>query len=344
MCQPRELIRPECSQPPYFVGLDLGGTNIKVGVVDDLGRTLSWLTVPTHADRGPEDAAGRMARAVQQAIADAGLKLAEIAAVGLGSPGTMDIPGGRLLVPANLKGWEYFPIRDRVAHHLGRPVVFANDATAAAFGEFWIGSGRDFHSMVLLTLGTGIGCGIIVGNLLLDGEHSHGGEFGHTIIDCDENARICACGQPGHFEAYASATAVVKRTREALEARWTSSLTERLAAGAELTPILVAEEAEKGDELSRHVILQTGRYLAVGIVNLMHTLDPNGILIGGAMTFGGHQTEIGRLFLKRTREEIRRRAYPILAEKTIIDFAILGGDAGYLGAAGIARMACAVGQ
>ena len=338
MSKARELVRLEQSQAPYFVGIDLGGTNIKVGVIDDLGRTLSYLTIPTHVEQGAEDASRRMAEAVHKAIGDAGLKPAQVAAVGLGSPGTMDVPGGKLMIPANLKGWEHFPIRDRVAHHCGLPVIFANDATAAAFGEFWIGSGRDFHSMVLLTLGTGIGCGIIVGDLLLDGEHSHGGEFGHSIIDSDENARICGCGQPGHFEAYASATAVIKRTGEALNARWVSSLSKRIAEGAKLTPKLVEEEAERGDELSRHVVFQTARYLAIGIVNLMHTIDPNGILIGGAMTFGGHAKEIGRLFLNHVKGEVKRRAYPILAEKTVIDYATLGGDAGYIGAAGIARM------
>ncbi len=338
MTQARKLIPLQDARPPFFVGIDLGGTNIKVGLIDDVGQTLSWLTIPTNVERGAEDASLRMGEAVHQAIAQAGLEQTAVTAVGLGSPGTMDIPGGRLMVPANLHGWEYFPIRDRVAHHARLPVVFANDATAAAYGEFWIGSGRDFHSMVLLTLGTGIGCGIIVGDLLLDGEHSHGGEFGHSIVDCDENARICGCGQPGHFEAYASATAVTKRTREALDARWVSSLSTRLDQGEELTPKLVGEEADKGDALSRHIILQTARYLGIGIVNLMHTIDPNGILLGGAMTFGGHTTEIGRMFLQRTREEIQRRAYPILAEKTAIDFATLGGDAGYIGAAGIARM------
>ena len=338
MSPARKLIRRSEAQAPFFVGIDLGGTNIKLGVIDDQGRTLSYLTIPTHVKKGAEEAARRMGEAVHKAIAEAGLTPEQVAAVGLGSPGTMDIPGGKLMIPANLKGWEYFPIRDRVAHHCRLPVVFANDATAAAYGEFWIGSGRDFHSMVLLTLGTGIGCGIVIGDLLLDGEHSHGGEFGHSIIDSDDDARICACGQPGHFEAYASATAVIKRTREALDARWTSSISQRLADGAELTPKLVGEEAEAGDELAREIILQTARYLAIGIVNLMHTIDPNGILIGGAMTFGGHDTPIGRLFLQRTRQEIQRRAYPILAEKTVIDYATLGGDAGYIGAAGIARM------
>ncbi len=325
------------ARAPFFVGVDLGGTNIKAGVVDDLGRILSWHQTPTLVEQGPEPGARRIAASIHKAIGDAGLRPSQIAGVGLGSPGTMDIPGGRLMVPANLKGWEYFPIRDRVAGNAGLPITFANDATAAAYGEFWIGSGRDFHSMILLTLGTGIGCGIVIGDLLLDGEHSHGGEYGHTIIDSTPGARICACGQPGHFEAYASATAVTKRTREALDAGRASTLNERIARGAELSPKLVAEEAEKGDPLSLEIILETARYLAIGMVNLMHTIDPNGILVGGAMTFGGDESDLGRRFLEETRAEVRRRAYAVCSQNTAIDFATLGGDAGFIGAAGIAR-------
>ncbi|NUQ65292.1 MAG: ROK family protein [Pirellulales bacterium] len=337
MSEVHEFLPLDRARAPFFVGVDLGGTNIKAGVVDDLGRILSWHQTLTHVERGPEAGARRIAAAIHKAIRDAGLQLSQIDGVGLGSPGTMDIPGGRLMVPANLKGWDYFPIRDRVAEHAGMPITFANDATAAAYGEFWIGSGRDFHSMILLTLGTGIGCGIVIGELLLDGEHSHGGEFGHTIIDSTPGARICACGQPGHFEAYASATAVTKRTREALDAGRASTLLERIAHGAEVSPKLVAEEAEKGDSLSLDIILETARYLAIGMVNLMHTIDPNGILMGGAMTFGGHDSELGRRFLEETRAEVRRRAYAVCSENTVIDFATLGGDAGFIGAAGIGR-------
>jgi glucokinase len=338
MSEGRQYTPLSQAQAPFFVGIDLGGTNVKVGVVDDRGQTLSWLTVPTHVERGAEDASRRMGEAVREAVRQAGLTMDQIAKIGLGSPGTMDIPAGKLVVPANLKGWDHFPIRDRVSHYCGRPVAFANDATAAAYGEFWIGSGRDFHSMVLLTLGTGIGCGIIIGDLLLDGEHSHGGEFGHSIIDCAPDARVCACGRRGHLEAYASATAVVKRTREALDAGRPSSLNDRIKAGAELTAKLLDEQAMAGDALSLEIILQTARYLGIGMVNLMHTIDPNGILVGGAMTFGEHQSEIGRRFLAEIKSEVKLRAYAVPAENTVIDFATLGGDAGYIGTAGIARL------
>ena len=249
-------------------------------MVDDLGRPLSWLSIPTEVETGAEDAARRMGAAVHEAIREAGLEPKAVARVGLGSPGEMDIPAGMLLSPINLKGWDNFPIRDRVSQHCGLPVTFENDANAAAYGEYWVGSGREFHSMVLLTLGTGIGCGIIIGDLVIQGAHSHGGESGHIIIDLRDDARMCGCGQRGHLEAYASATAVIRRTEEALRDGRPSSLSQRMAAGAELTPKLIADEAEAGDELSLEIIAETARYMAIGMVNMMHTIDPDAVLLG----------------------------------------------------------------
>lgn len=338
MPKSRQFIPLGEAKAPFYAGVDLGGTNIKVGVVDDLGRPLSWTSIETLAEQGADDAVGRMAQALQSAIRKAGLKPGDIRRVGLGSPGTMDIPAGLLLEPPNLPGWNHYPIRDRLSQQCGLPVSFANDAGAAAYGEFWVGCGREMPSMVLLTLGTGIGCGIIVHDFSIDGEHSHGAECGHIIIDYHDDARMCPCGQTGHLEAYCSALSVVKRTHEALEAGRTSSLTAKLAAGAELTPLLLAEEAEAGDGLSLEIILDTARYLGVGIVTLLHTIDPSGVVLGGAMTFGRETTNLGRRFIGRVREEVHRRAFPTLAQHTTIDYATLGGDAGFIGAAGIARL------
>lgn len=338
MSYKREFISAKDARAPYFVGVDLGGTNIKLGVVDDLGRPLSWLSVRTRSEEGPENAVIRMAEAVREVVRQAGADLKDVPYVGLGSPGTMDIPAGMLIEPVNLKGWDFFPIRDRLSHHCGMPVAFANDAGAAAYGEFWVGSGRELSSIVLFTLGTGIGCGIIIGDFSIDGENSHGAECGHIIIDCAEDARLCGCGQTGHLEAYASATAVLKRTQELLDAGRETTLSRRLAEGAKLTPKLLAAEAEAGDPLSVEIVMETARYMGIGVVNLMHTIDPAGVLLGGAMTFGGNETELGRKFLQRIRDEVQRRAFRVLAERTTIEYASLGGDAGYIGAAGIARV------
>ena len=339
MSHKRQFTPRRDATPPFFAGIDLGGTNIKVGLVDDEGRTLAWLSEPTHVAKGPEYGARRMGEAVLKVVEQAGLAKSDVVAVGLGTPGMMDIPAGMLLTPGNLQGWWHFPIRDRVSHYCGLPVVFANDAGAAAYGEFWVGRGRAFHSMVLFTLGTGVGGGIIIGDLSLEGENSAGAELGHIIIDYNDEARLCTCGHRGHLEAYASATAVVHRIQEALSTGGASSLNARLRAGSELTSLVVAEEAERGDDLSRSIVLETARYLGIGTVSVMHTIDPSGVLIGGAMSFGGHDAQLGRDFLARIREEVAHRAIGVLAERTEIDFAALGGDAGYIGAAGIARLA-----
>ncbi len=325
---------------PFFVGIDLGGTNTKFGVVDDTGRTLARLSIPTRVSEGPEQAARRIGEAVLEVANKAGLTKEQIKAVGLASAGTMDIPGGRLMVPANLGPlWNYFPIRDKVSQACGLPVVFANDADAAAYGEYWIGPGKDYQSMIMLTLGTGLGCGIIYNNMIISGAHSHGGEYGHTIVDLLPNARVCGCGQAGHLEAYVSATSVIKRMKEAIAAGRSTSVAKLIEQGATLDAKLVGDEAAKGDEVSMEIVMDVARYLGVGMINLMHTIDPECILIGGAMTFGKNETELGRAFKAQVQRTVNLGAYQVLADNTVIEYAQLGGDAGYIGAAGIARAA-----
>jgi glucokinase len=332
----RNFISVDDAAPPFFVGVDVGGTTIKIGVVENLGRPMSWLRIPTDNDKGPQDGSARIAKAIKRATSEAKLTARDIVYVGLGTPGTMDIPRGMILQAHNLPGWKESPIRDLVGDACGKPVAFANDANAAAYGEFWVGSGRAFNSIAMFTLGTGVGGGVIVGDTLVEGENSIGGELGHMIIDYHDTARMCGCGHRGHLEAYCGATAVVKRTQEALEAGQASSLKKRRA---KLTPLIIAEEAEKGDELALEIIDDTARYLAVGIVSIMHALDPGAVVLGGAMTFGGHETDLGRRFLARVQQEVALRALEPLATRTTIDYAQLGEDAGYIGAAGIARLA-----
>jgi glucokinase len=317
-------------RPPFFLGIDLGGTNIKSGVVDDAGRPFSAVSVPTRAERGPEAGLEALAEAGRRAVAASGLEWSRIAAVGLGSPGTMDIRAGMLLDPPNLPGWVDLPIRDRLAALLGKPTVLQNDANAAAYGEYWAGAGRGAHSLVLFTLGTGIGCGIIEEGRIIEGRHSHGAECGHIIIQM-ENARQCSCGGMGHLEAYASATALVKRAVEALEGGEGTSLRALLAAG-DLTARAIDEAAEAGDALARRLMRETARYLAVGAVSLMHTIDPDLVLFGGGMIAAGAR------FLDDIRADVRAMAFPVPAARTRVEFAQLGGDAGFIGAAGCARL------
>jgi glucokinase len=324
------------SNGPWYLGIDVGGTNVKAGVVSHEGEVLSQAKTRTSAYRGPEAGVANIVQLGRQAVADAGLTLDEIALVGLATPGTMDIPAGMLIHPHNLPGWDDVPIRQLVADQLGKPTILQNDANAAAYGEYWIGAGRDAHSMVFWTLGTGIGCGIIVADMIIAGEHSHGSECGHIVIQMD-GGRSWHTGQSGTLEAYASATSLIQRCHEALGDEVPTVLRDWLAGGEELTPVLIGRAAGEGDALAEELIMECARSLGVGTTSLMHTIDPALVLIGGAMTFGRHDTALGRRFLERIRSEVRARAFPVPAAKTVIDYATLGGDAGFIGAAGCAR-------
>jgi glucokinase len=191
--------------------------------------------------------------------------------------------------------------------------------------------------MVLFTLGTGVGGGIIVGDRVLEGEHSHGAEVGHIKIEMT-NPRQCGCGRWGCLEAYASATAIVRRAREALDADKRKSLLHQTPPEQELTAKAIFDAATAGDELAARIVEETAYYLAVGAVNLMHTIDPDVVVYAGGMIAAGEE------FLARIRRHVQQMAFPVPAEKTRICYAELGSDAGFIGAAGCARQLAKAGN
>jgi glucokinase len=310
--------------PPYHVGLDVGGSTMKAGVVDDAGQPLSGVSLPTEAHRGQELGLERMCETIRAAVESAGLTMSQIASIGVATPGLMDIPAGIILDPPNLRPWRNVPVRQFIHDRFGLPTAFQNDANAAALGEHWAGAGRGVRSLVLFTLGTGIGGGIILDGKVLEGRHSHGAEIGHTKIEMTR-PRECGCGRFGCLEAYASATAVVKRAHEAMEGQ-RSVLHEVQKAKGELTARDVFDAAEK-DELAGRVVEMTAYYLAVGAMNLMHVIDPDMVVFGGGMTAAGEG------LMERIRHHVRELAFPVPAERTIIRYAQLGSDAGFIGAA-----------
>jgi glucokinase len=320
------------SQNSLFLGIDLGGTNVKAGVVDASGKALSHVSVETQAQLGPETGLANIEKAGRLALAEAGISSDSLRAVGLGSPGTMDLETGYLLDPPNLPGWTNFPIRDLLAARLGRPTVLQNDANAAAFGEYWVGAGAGdlVRSMVLFTLGTGVGGGVIDHGRIIQGRHSAGSECGHVIIDYHESARMCPCGHRGHLEAYASATSLVKRAVEGL-ASGESSVLSKTHEAFKLTARAIAEAARAGDSFASRLMEETAFYLAVGAVSVMNVIDPDMIVFGGGMIAAGTP------FLERIRFHVKRLAFPVPGEKCRVEFASLGNDAGFIGAAGWAK-------
>jgi glucokinase len=322
----------EQSRPaaPLYLGVDLGGTNIRAGVVDDTGRVLSRTSLATEAEKGPDHGIARICAAARQAVLSAEVTLSDIRAIGVGSPGPMDLKAQIIIDPHNLPGWLNLPLARRVGANLGLAAVLQNDANAAALGEYWVGAGKGTNSLVQLTLGTGIGCGIVIDGKILEGEHSHGGEAGHQRIAL-ERPRLNTTGLYGSLEAYASATAVVERTREALEAGEPSQLADKIAAGEKLTCELVFLSADAGDKLAERMVDETAFYLGIGAANLMNIIDPDIVVFSGGMIAAGEP------FLNRIRKYARENALPVPRAKIELVYAKLGDNAGIIGAAACAR-------
>lgn len=336
------------ARTPFFVGVDVGGTSIKIGLVDDYGRSidsgavndegvhLSCVSIRTEPH--PQTATELIAETIHDMFRRLQIDKGLCNGIGLGIPGTMDTATRKLRQPPNLHSWEGFPICDELSALTHLPVLFCNDANAAAYGEYWVGSASGQPSMALLTLGTGIGCGIIIEGRSVDGATGYGGECGHLVIDCAENALLCGCGQRGHLEAYCSAIGVARRTINLTDRR-ESSVRSKISPETRLGEIakIVYHEAEKGDPLAYEIVMDTAKYLSLGIVSLLNTVDPACILLGGAMTFGGRDNPLGQRFLAQIIAEVKNRAFKAVAKSITIDFAVLGSDAGYIGAAGLAR-------
>lgn len=336
MTIPDKLLPFDQAKLPLFAGFDVGGTNIKIGLVDDAGYPVAFTKIETQQEDGPEAAARRSGEALKGLLAELGLQGKVVARAGLATPGPMDLPAGKLLGPGNLPAWHNSPIRDLYAKQAGLPVTFANDANAAAFGEFWSGAGADFRDMVLVTLGTGVGGGVIIDGRLLVGSHGAGGEVGHIVIDRRDDAPLNSLNLRGTLEGFCGAYGVLARTRELLATSKESSALRDLSEEA-LTPLAIAQAAEGGDSLAMGIVLETAKLLSIGLATIIHTVDPESVVIGGAMTFGGAGHPLGERFLAEIRSQTRSRIFENLRDEVTIEFARLGGDAGFIGAAGLAR-------
>ncbi len=318
-----------------YVGLDVGGTTMKAAVVDDTGTPLSKpVVMDTLPERGQEAGLETMCETIRRAASAAGKTLKDIAAIGVATPGLMDIKAGLILDPPNLKPWKNVPVRDHIKGVFKIPTIYQNDANAAAYGEFWVGAGQTAASMVLFTLGTGVGGGIVLGDYILEGEHSHGGELGHLRIESPRHGRRCGCGARGCLEAYGSATSVVARARDELAVwRGPSRLKEYYTANNDvLTAKLIFDLADGGDELARQIVDDTAYYLGLGACAAIATVDPEMIVFGGGMAKD-------EAFRAKIHEYVVRFGLPHPVRKVKVEFAKLGSDAGFIGAAGGARLA-----
>lgn len=326
------------AQKPFFIGVDVGGTGIKLGVVDNEGKTIATSRIDTEPSAGYHLGLKRISAAVDQLLEKAKIQRSDVARIGLGVPGIINLAEGRLINAPNLQSWSNVLIRDDLANLTKFSVTLCNDANAAAFGEFWIGAGRVHESLVLITLGTGVGGGIVLHGRPLSGAHDFGGEFGHLILDPSPKAWMCGCGRPGHIEAYCGTAGIKRRVLEMLKEDQQSTLTTLIRTKKDFSPRDIYDAAVAGDAVAKDVILETAQYLATAITSMLHLIDPEVVLIGGAVTFGGAGDKIGELFINGIRQEVRSRILAVLADKFKIEYATLGAAAGYIGAAGVARV------
>ena len=315
-----------------FVGIDLGGTNIKIGCFDSDMKLISKTSVATKADMGPEVVVDRMAQAVEKLLADASVCLRDVRMAGIGTPGPAKYKEGIIIDAANLPKFKNVPIRRMLSEQLGKPVVFENDANTACWGEYTVGAGKGVEDMVFFTLGTGIGGGIVSNGELLHGSDDNAAELGHTIIYPD--GRLCGCGQKGCVEAYASASSTAARADEAVRAGAQSSLKKVLDKEGQISCKDVYEHLAAGDELARQITDETAKALAIICVNMLHATDPKRIVFSGGMIASGE------LLLNRIKDYFNEYIWSLKTETVEICFATLGEDSGIIGAAALALHAC----
>lgn len=314
----------------YTIGFDIGGTNIQGGVCDEQGGVIAQRGIKTEAEHGFEHVFARMVTLVNDLLRDANLGKDKVLGLGIGAPGPLSHDHGVIHNAPNLPGWVNIPLRDRLSDATGLHVTLENDANAAAFGEFSAGAGKDVRDMVMLTLGTGVGGGIVLDGKLWRGCFDSAAEIGHTVIV--PGGRPCPCGQVGCFERYASANAVAERLIEAVQAGEASLLKSKLDAGQNIDARDVLSAKESGDALAARIWDETCYYLALAIINLQHLLNPQLVVLAGGLG------NAGATLLEPVQTQFERQYWKMTTAAPRIELASLGTQAGLIGAAALARV------
>jgi glucokinase len=311
------------------IGIDLGGTKIGVGVVGADGTVIVSDYQPTDAAKGQDAVIERVITGVDRVLAAAELRSDDVAAVGIGAPGPLDIPRGLLTEPPNLPGWHNVPLRQIVADRTGFPAFLENDANAAAIGEYLYGAGRGTRNMVYVTVSTGIGGGLILDGRIYHGVSGGAGEIGHTTIL--PQGPHCGCGNRGCLEALASGTAIAREGQELVEC----GVPTRIAAGTDgpVTAKDVVDAMHDGDPYAADIVHRAMAYLGIGMANLVNLFNPDRIVIGGGLS------ALGEELLDPVRRGIQIHAFPSAVSQVTVLLAALGASVGIVGAAGAAVMA-----
>jgi glucokinase len=314
-----------------YLGVDLGGSNCTAALISATGKIIELEKIETRAQLGPGKVIQRVIQVSKTVLDKAKIKNSQLSGIGIGVPGVLDIKQGVVKYSPNLPGWKNIQLRKQLVAALRKPVNMDNDANMAAFGEKWQGAGKGFEHVVVYTLGTGVGGGIIQDGKIAHGSCDGAGELGHTTIIT--NGPRCGCGNYGCLEALASGTAIAREGRKAIRSNPQSRLA-KLVNGSKqpMTTKLVFQAAHAGDRVAEGIIKQAGTYLGIGVANIINLLNPQIVIIGGGVSQGGEA------LLKYVRAEAKKRALKDLYKCTKIVRAQLADRAGVIGAAGVVAL------
>lgn len=311
-----------------YIGCDLGGTNLRAAIVDvDRGKVLFHATIPTLARAGSTAVMQRMADLFQRLIQEAGLHRDEILGIGIGVPGTLDLEKGETLLLPNLPGtWPRVPLVNTIAALTGLPTAILNDVRSITLGEWRFGAGRGLDTLAVYAIGTGVGGGLVINGQLHLGFGGTAAELGHMVIDF--NGPRCGCGNFGCLETYASGPAIAAMGMKAVAQGFSTSIAELCQGDLNrITPKLIAQAAENGDEIAGEIYAQAGYYLGVAAANICVALGPRRIILAGGVS------QAGDLLLEPMRQTLRRRVHVMPVEQVEVVLAELGWNAGVIGAA-----------
>jgi glucokinase len=294
----------------FYIGMDLGGTTFKALAVTPDGDILGRIQQDTHAEQGPQAVVRRMVDAIRQLQTEVDTPHQQLLAIGFGVPGIVDLPAGIVRRSPNLPGWKDFDLRAAVRQHLEVAIAIENDANAAVLGEMWLGAGRGTQHFLMLTLGTGVGGGVVVGGSILHGARGYGGELGHTVVD--PNGPACGCGSRGCLEQYASGTAVARMAKP-----YYGTTTARD----------VALAARRGESQAIEIYRQAGQYLGIACASFANLFNPECLAIGGG---GANAFD---LFIDAMQTTMRQRTFVEVYNSLRVVPAQCGTDAGGFGAA-----------
>ena len=336
----------------FSIGVDLGGTNMRIAAVDEQGSLVEKVTLDTKVSLGRDYVIGNMCDAIQR-ISEKYRNSATLLGIGVGVPGIIDMQTGLVRESPNLPGWVDYPAGADIGQRLKTMVILENDANVAALGEQWLGAAKDYADMAMLTLGTGVGGGLVLGGAIWRGANGMAGEFGHTTVEPEGHP--CGCGNRGCLEQYASATAVVRLAREAIASNGASALARAAHSDPEFSAKSIYNLAIQGDEDARRIFRYVGRCLGIVLSAMVNSLNLPIYVIGGGVS------SAWEAFSPSIFEELRRRSIVYAAtaphdpsatnqgasahveagpgHKTIITRALLGSDAGLYGAARLPMIA-----